>query len=278
MTFLIGDISDKFIKYPKFSFDFNNYAVIIFTYPEWKAYNSTKNSPYWVKVYLNIDIFSRKIYFPPDIKEENQSEMDSDNEKLNEALKRPKYNNNTATNFFKTIPNDLFNMCSIYRTNRWNIISAYKILGKQFQKFYQENPSILYLLVNIDKLNPTYSLYNTSIFLKESINKKQKNILRIARFPETKRVRKIFKKINPQLPSIESLLSFRRVLNSSTLKERTMPILFHSKVINSALFSFFYTKHSNLRYILSNNAIYEMSELNEYKKILSVLKEIHQES
>ena len=75
---------------------------------------------------------------------------------------------------------------------------------------------LAYLLVNLDKINTSFSLYIDNSYMETLITEKQKEILGLADFPATKSMVKVFSKFDPGLVDVKCLNLFKEQLLGQT--------------------------------------------------------------
>jgi hypothetical protein len=266
-------------------FEFSNEeaTLILIGYPDWRAYISSNDSNVWVEIVPKIDITKKLIYLP---KSNRRSINTIANVSQPEFKKKELELFNTIANisqpefekrkleFFNTIPAEIVNIVKCYSDSHWEIIRAIKYISSDLIKLISSNPALAYILVHLEKFNPTFACYNDMELLKEKILIKQREILKISTFPGNDRIVKAILKLNPLDLSIKNLIKLKHILSDkSEISNRILNILSFSDKINKNLLSLL-TENKSLAPILSNKVIFELIESDEYAESVSLLMEI----
>ncbi len=261
-----------------FEFSTKDYTLVLAGYPVLRAFTVSSDSDIWVEVYLQIDITKRIIFF---------SQI---NDKQNKKLKALKWEVSMVDDlfretpdiyiknlegFFNTIPADISLAVMKYPDSHWQLIKAINFIGKDILSVMSTNPTLAYVIINMEKINSSFISYNDIELLKKMILTKHKKILGLCGFPGTEQVVKIFSKIDPGIISIKDMILFRNLLimNSETTK-RALKILTFAKIINKNLFNLL-LYHTPLINLVSNKVIYELVSSKSFMENKAKLKRIH---
>jgi len=286
MAFVFNKLPYDKKKFPNaLEFQFRNYVTIILGYPEWKAFVSTDKKIFWVEVYLDINITDGKIEFPKDVSYDSMDRSSRKAKNLNENDFSPsadelKLRTTKEKKFFQTIPPEIKELCKKFSSSHWEIIKAITVLGEHFIKLINSNPSMAYLIVNLDKIEPKYGLHNQYRLFNRTILRKQKEILRMAGFPSSESMRIIFKKVDPKFLTAEKLILFRSLLKTSPFKQLVKQSLEKVKSINEEIFDFILLYEGGLLSIISNNAIliYKVLESEQKPEIINKIRQYYEYS
>ena len=266
-----------------FEFEFRNYVTILFGYPDWKAFVSTDKKILWIEVYPEINIFHEKIVFPEDVPydcidrivgetgRQNEPEFSPSSDEIKLRLKKEK-------SFFLNIPTEIKELCKNFSSKHWEIIKVITVLGNNFIKLINSNPSMAFLLVNLDKLEPKYGLRYQHILLNHTILRKQKEILRMAGFPSTESMRNIFMKTDSRFLTGEKLILFRYLLKRSPFKQFIKQSLEQSKYINEKVFDFISIKEGGLSSTIPGNMINKVLESERKDEIITKIRQYYESS
>ncbi|MDR3627881.1 MAG: hypothetical protein P4L45_13650 [Ignavibacteriaceae bacterium] len=247
-----------------FEFSNGDNTLILSGYSDWKAFISSHNSNVWVEVQPKININKQLIYLP-----KTNSSSATSREKINqpELEKRKR-------EFFNTIPAEVVNILKCYSDSHWEIVRAIKYVSDDLIRLISANPALAYILVHLEKFNPSYGCYYDMELLKTMILKKQREILRISSFPGSDRIVKAIMKLNPVDLSIKTLIKLKQALSDKTeLSDRILNLLSFSDQINENLLNLF-AENKNLVQNLSNKLIFEMTKSNDYRNCISLLQDI----
>jgi len=259
----------QFGKENIFEFKNEEQNYLLVGYSHWRAFIITPQSNLRLEVYPRINVATKKIEFLEESSKDNGKESVhikiEDSETLSSYRKKEK-------EFFITIPEKILNRVKVFSDSHWEIIKAITVYGHNFITLIDSNPVLAYLLVNLDKINPSFSLYVDNSYLERLISEKQKEILELAGFPASKRMVKIFSKFDPMLVDVELLISFRQDLTSKPEhQEKIFKLLSHSRVVNKNLLHMIAFTPNVLR-CLSNSAVQELIKLDTFLELLTQLK------
>lgn len=264
-----------------FKFDFCTYSYLILGYPNLRGFVSANENDFWVEVQPVINLNKREIVFP----------NDDGGERLlssNVAIKKNKVSINKVSKthlhkklekeFFQTLPEDKLKYISIYYDCHWEFLKAITYYDKYLIDFIVSNNAIAYILVNLDKFNRSYSLYNSMNFLNVAIGNRQKEILRRALFPDTQQMVKILSKLDTQLLNVHDLVSFRDYFaKNPELMTRAGNLFSHIKVINNNLIKIL-SSEPNLVSFLTVNTLQVLTDNIEYERLFPIVKGIYADS
>lgn len=252
-------------------FDFKNeeYLYVIVGYPNWRAYIISTDKDFRLEVFPRINVLTKKFDFLEDQKKESKAErlvLNIDNpETLKLYLDKEE-------KFFRTIPRDITERVTVFSDSHWEIIKAIIDYGHNFITLIDSNPVLAYLLVNLDKINTSFSLYIDKGYIESLMTEKQKEILGLADFPATKRMVKIFSKFDPKLVDVECLKSFQlNLISRPERQEKIFKILSHSRIVNKNLLHIIAFNPSVLD-ILSSRATQELIKSDLFLNFFDVLK------
>lgn len=254
-----------------FKFEFSEYSYIVLGYPLWKAYVADVGTDFWVPVYPKINLKKQIIYFP---KIKYKKAKDSNGTYLG-SVKLSKKQLDMQKNFFRTIPEDFIQLASLYSNSHWTIIEGLLLFGGYFNKLIRSNASLAYLVVNLGKINPSFHLYKEIDTIKRVMLKRQKEILKIAGFPETQAMVKIFAKIDTMILTVKNIIEFRNAfITDSSSKDKLLKHLSFAPKINKQLLDFFINQ-KNIISILSNKVVYDLVYSEDYERQIKVIQRIH---
>ncbi len=153
-----------------FEFSTKDYTLVLAGYPVLRAFTVSSDSDIWVEVYLQIDITKRIIFF---------SQI---NEKQNKKLKALKWEVSMVDDlfretpdiyiknlegFFNTIPADISLAVMKYPDSHWQLIKAINFIGKDILSVMSTNPTLAYVIINMEKINSSFISYNEIELLKK---------------------------------------------------------------------------------------------------------------
>lgn len=257
-------------KYPNnliFRFSADDYSLIALGYPHLRAFISAKEGDLWFEVSLDIDLSTRQIRFPRNDLLKTSARV--------ENLRILSINDMNAEEpeglFFSTIPDDIIRTICLYNTAHWEILKAIAQYGKKLILLISTNPVLAFILINIDRFNKSYSLYNDITYINTLIGHKQKDILRIARFPASQQMVNIVSKIYSAGVTVELLLEFRAILHfDSNLKHEIINLLSHKEAISSNLLKLIILQPFAIRY-LSVKALEELIQSDKFEPVYKYL-------
>lgn len=276
----------QFGKENLFEFKNEEHLYVLVGYPNWRAFIINSNSGLKLEVYPSINVSTRKLEFleePLTSKANDRFYLKVDDPAVMESyLEKEK-------KFFDTIPEEVTKRVKVFIDSHWEIIKAIATYGHHFVTLIDSNPVLAYLLVNLEKLNPSFSLYIDNGYLENLITEKQKEILGLAGFPASKRMVKVFSKFDPELVDVDLLKSFQLqflkkqnndevpsylrlpFLKKPERKEEIFETLSHVGKINKNLIHTL-VFYPNVTKSLSSKALQELSESESFKEILGKLK------
>lgn len=257
-------------------FEFNNEELIyvIVGYPHWRAYIVSSEKDFKIEVIPKINIITKKFEFLQDDKREH----DKNGNKVEKIALKVKdietlhLFTEKEKQFFNTIPEEIINKVKLFTDSHWEIIKAITIYGHNFITLIDSNPVLAYLLINLDKINPSFSLYLDHGYLERLITEKQKEILDLADFPGSKSMVKIFSKFDPTLIDVDYLIAFRNILMKKTTEQKQiLKLLSHSKLVNKNLLHLIAIS-PNVSEIISFHALQELIKADSFTELFGVLK------
>lgn len=252
-------------------FDFKNeeHVYVIAGYPHWRAYIVSTDKDYKLEVFPRINLTTKKFDFLEEPKNGSKTEKlflkVEDPDTLVSYLDKEE-------KFFETIPSDITERVKVFSDSHWEIIKAILDYGHNFITLIDSNPVLAYLLVNLDKINKSFSLYIDKGYIETLITEKQKEILGLADFPATKRMVKIFSKFDPKLVDVECLKSFQlNLMSRPDRQEKIFKILSHSGTVNKNLLHII-AFNPRVLDILSSRATQELIKSELFLNLFDVLK------
>lgn len=264
-----------------FEFSNKDYTLVLAGYPVLRAFTVSSGSDIWVEVYLQIDITRRIIFFSQIDKKQNKKlkALKWEESLLEELFKEtPDIYIKNMEEFFNTIPADISLVVMKYPDSHWQLTKAINFIGKDILSVMSTNPTLAYVIINMEKINSSFISYNEIELLKKMIRTKQKKILSLCGFPGTDRVVKIFSKIDPRIISIKDIVRFRNLLiMKSKTAERALKILSFAKIIDKNLFNLILF-HTPLINLIPNKVIYELVSSKLFIENKAKLKRIYLES
>ena len=247
-----------------------DFVLVLIGYPKWKAYIKSALIDSSIEVIPQIDIIQKTIIIP-----ERHVENDSKEKKGNF---NKNYFNETELeqieNFFNLIPNEVFNLVKHFKDSHWETVKAIIQFGETLKPIFITNLSIAYLIVNLDKFNPSYSIYSNIDYINLILKSKQKKILELALFPSSEQIVKIFSKIDSELLSFQNFIQLRKVLHyDQRNNSKVIKLLSHQEKITPRCFDFIITNYQ-LNFLLSHNAVLELLQNDNYEENVIKLKKI----
>lgn len=267
-----NQLLSQFGKENLFDFKIEEHIYVFVGYPHWRAFIITPKSNLKLEVYPRINAAARKIEFleePQTSKTKDRIYLKVEDPAMMESyLEKEK-------KFFDAIPEDIINRVKVYSDSHWEIIKAVSVYGHHFVTLIDSNPTLAYLLVNLDKINPSFSLYIDNSYLETLITEKQKEILGLADFPATKSMVKIFSKFDPKLVDVECLNGLKNnMLSKPERQEKILKILSHSRVISKNLFQIIAHNPAVLD-IMSIGAVQELIKSESFSDLLDRIKKMY---
>lgn len=177
--------------------------------------------------------------------------------------------------FFKTIPEYLKNIVSPYGESQWELLQAILKFGYDFKSLVATSPTTAFLILHIDRLNPTYSCYANMTYLLGLAGKKQKELLGLALFPKTNQMVKILNKINQSALSLNLLIEFRDSLKiNQSLNSELFKFLSHFKSDINLRLMIILAKHIYVFDVLSPKAINQLLNSDNFEYDMLRLREL----
>lgn len=255
-------------------FEFKNeeHIYVFVGYPQWRAFIITPQSNLKLEVYSRINAATRKIEFleePQNNKAKDRIYLKVEDPAVMESyLEKEK-------KFFYAIPEEIINRVKVYSDSHWEIIKAIIVYGHHFVTLIDSNPTLAYLLVNLDKINTSFSLYIDNSYMETLITEKQKEILELADFPATKSMVKIFSKFDPGLVDVKCLNLFKeQLLGKPERQEKILKILSHSRVVNKNLLQIIAYNPAVLD-VMSIGAVQELIKSESFTDLLDRIKKMY---
>jgi len=257
----------SFHKNNLFTIADDDYELVLVGYPEWRAFVAASGTNLWVEIIPNINLNTKSLLLPK--RKTLQGDM------FKAPVKEGVIDPEVIRNFFSTIPDAVSQPAAAFPDSHWEFVKAMKMIGDDFLQLIKTNPVLAYLLVNMEKMNPSFMLYTSIELLQRMIRTKRKEILRLCGYPESQVMVKIFSKIAIGILDIKILMKLRNVfLNHSEHSERIIKLLSFAKEINNNLLSFLSNDY-NLFAFLPDKTIYRLSNDPAFSKKLSLLRFIY---
>ena len=157
-------------------FDFENeeHIFVIAGYPHWRAYIISTDKDYRIEVFPRINLSTKKFDFLEEPK--NGSETEKLFLKIEDSYTLTSYLDKEEK-FFETIPSDIAERVKVFSDSHWEIIKAIIDYGHNFITLIDSNPVLAYLLINLDKINTSFSIYIDKGYIEALMTEKQKEIL-----------------------------------------------------------------------------------------------------
>lgn len=251
-----------------------DYILAIVGYPEWRGFVTAAETDLWIEVIPSINVAKQTVILPKKKRKES-----TDKEAVIETEKKKfKVDSNEIKRFFLTIPSEIIESVSHFPDSHWELVKAVKLIGSDFLSLIKTNPALAYIIVNMEKINPSFLYYANIEILQRMISTKRKEILRLSGFPDTERMVKIFSKIDAKDLDLKLLLQLKFVLSKGGEDaERVLQLFSFTKTINKNFIHFlsFYTV---LLKNLSDRIIFELVEDPEYSTKAAMLLQMHQDS
>lgn len=268
---------ESFDKTNLFVIKNEDYNLVIVGYPIWRGFVSAADTEIWIEIIPAIDVTNKTIILPqkkqkpqqkylikkePEPKEKEKEEIDP------ELIKK----------FFLSIPPEIIELVSRFPDSHWELISAVKLIGEDFISLMKTNPALAYIIVNMEKLNPSFLYYANIELFQRMIKTKRKEILRLCGFPEEARMVKIFSKIDPKVLDIKILVQLKEVLmNQSEITERILQLLSFAKRINKNLLHLV-SVYTEVLERINDRLVYELVEDEHYALKAAMLQQMHHKS
>lgn len=266
------NLLSQFPKQNLFEFKNEEHIYVLVGYPDWRAFIITPKSDLRLEVFPGVNVSTRKLEFleePSTSKSKDRFYLKVEDSALMESyLEKEK-------KFFDTIPEDILTRVKVFNDSHWEFIKAVSVYGHHFVTLIDSNPTLAYLLVNLDKINPSFSLYIDNSYLETLITEKQKEILGLAKFPATKSMVKIFSKFDPKLIDVECLNGLKNnMLSNPERQEKILKILSHARVVNKNLLQIIAYNPAVLD-IMSIGAVQELVKSESFSDLLERIKKMY---
>jgi hypothetical protein len=268
---------ESFDKTNLFVIKSEDYILVVAGYPIWRGFVSAADTDIWIEIFPSIDVTKKAIILPkkkqkpqqihlfkkePEQKEKKKEEIDP------EVIKR----------FFLSIPTEIIEQVSRFPDSHWELVGAVKMIGDDFISLMKTNPALAYIIVNMEKFNPSFLYYANIDLFQRMIKTKRKEVLGLCGFPEEARMVKIFSKVQPNMLDIKLLLRLKKVLMAkSEIKERILQILSFAKKINKKLIHFV-SVYTEVLESINDRLVFELAADERYALKASMLLQMHRKS
>ena len=259
-------------KPSEYNFGNDKFKMLLIEYPQWEASISSAESDIWVKVIPKIDLTRRVIFYPHLNKKSKKTSDIITSDGIDKLLR-----DNEAIlidDFFNSIPVEIIQAVSKFSDSHWEIVKAIKLIGKDLLSLININPALAYTIVNIEKINPSFSCFGDTDVLQRMIRKRHKEILGLIGFPESERMTKIFSKLEPSTLNLDNIIALKKTLllqPGST--ENILKLLSYSKIINKNLLRLV-TSDYHIIESMTHKLIFDIIESENFEDILKSLNEI----
>lgn len=171
----------SFHKNNLFTIADDDYELVLVGYPEWRAFVAASGTNLWVEIIPNINLNTKSLLLP----KRKTLQRDMFKAPVKEGVIDPE----VIRNFFSTIPDAVSQPAAAFPDSHWEFVKAMKMIGDDFLQLIKTNPVLAYLLVNMEKMNPSFMLYTSIELLQRMIRTKRKEILRLCGYPESQVMR-----------------------------------------------------------------------------------------
>lgn len=265
-------ISDKFeSRYIiNLSESYKDGGLILIAYPHWKAYVSAEESDFWIRIFPKFDLNKGGIVLVKPLP--NKEKFPHPRESIFEQEKTIFLK---CDKFIDLIPSKIKSLTKLYKESHWDVIEKLILLGNDLESLILSNPAMAYLIVNLDKINPSVQFSDQVELLRRLIKTKQVEILDLAKLPATESIRKIFLKINMENINENQFVRFCRTFPKEGEKLQILTkLLSHLEVINSNIIHLV-NYDWELLFGLNRNIIAELSNSENNSESIKLLKKIH---
>ncbi len=267
--------SDSFDKKNLHIIKSKDYLLVLVNYPVWKGFVATNDADIWIEIIPQIEINEKTIKISEEEQKSQQGIFITNDKKVNQVTDE-KLIKETIDKILLSVPTEIVELVRPFPNSHWEIIKAVILIGEDFKNLLRSNPALVYLIVNMDKPNPSFIFYSNINLLQRMIREKRKEILRLCGFPDEQSLVKISSKISPNAFSLKSLLAFRIILMSNDEnKDRILQLLSFAKKINGNLIHLI-NFQTELHFILSDGVIFELIEDEDYSQKVKVIKQMIQ--
>ena len=256
-----------------------DHKLVIAGYPIWRAFVCAEDSDFWIEIIPTINATTKTIDLPKVKKKKKLQQKHLPKcGLLSEEKNEKEIDPELLIQFFASVPSEILQLVSIFPDSHWGLINAAKSIGEDFKSLMRTNPALAYLIVNIEKFNPSFICYPSVDILQTMIRTKRKDILRLCGFPESVSIVKILAKIDLGALDAKLLVKLKDLLaHRSEQTDRIIQLLTFSKRINKHLIHLVSVNHTLLP-ILSDKIIFELINVNEYFEISSSLMKMQLDS
>lgn len=264
---------EQFDKTNLFVIKNEDYNLVVVGYPVWRGFVAATDTDIWIEIIPAIDVINKTIILPQKKRKPNQKDLFKQPQEKKEEI-----DPEVIKKFFLSIPPEIIDLVSRFPDSHWELIGAVKLIGDDFQSLMKTNPALAYIIVNMEKLNPSFLYYANVELLQRMIKTKRKEILRLCGFPEAARMVKIFSKIDPKVLDIKLLIQLKEVLMTQTEKtERILQILSFAKSINKNLLHLV-SVYTEVLESLNDRLVFELAEDENYSLKAAMLQQMNHKS
>lgn len=247
-----------------------DYTLVVVGYPVWRGFVSAVDTDIWIEIIPSIDVINKTIILPL----KKQKPKQNDPIKKVQEKQKEEIDPEVIKRFFLSIPPEIIEQVSRFPDSHWELIGAVKLIGDDFQSLMKTNPALAYIIVNMEKLNPSFLYYANIELFQRMIKTKRKEIVGLSGFPESTQMVKIFSKIDPLTLDIKSLIKLKEVLMTGTdIRERLMQLLSFAKQINKNLIHLCTTDYDVLL-MLSDKLVYELAKDEQFVLKASAIQQM----
>lgn len=247
-----------------------DYSLVVVGYPVWRGFVAAADTDIWIEIIPAIDVINQTIILP----QKKQKTKQKDLFKKEPEKKKEEIDPEVIKRFFLSIPLEIIELVSRFPDSHWELIGAVKLIGNDFLSLMKTNPALAYIIVNMEKLNPSFLYYANIELFQRMIKTKRKEILRLCGFPEAARMVKIFSKIDPKVLVIKLLVQLKDVLMIQTeMTERILQILSFAKRINKNLIHLV-SVYTEVLESLNDRLVFELAEDENYSLKAALLQQM----
>lgn len=200
-----------------FEFNSGEYVNIIAGYPAWRGFISVKDADTFVEVVPEISIAGKKLLLPGKI-DDNSGAEESEKE------------------FFRLIPAEIKELAGQFGDSNWEIVKGILRIGEDYKELIKRNRVLAYLVINLEKVNPSFSCFSDTEYVKRMILTKQKEILKHGLIIPSGRMVNIMSKIDASGLNLDTLLGLRGLSRLEGEEgEQLLKSLSHMKILSPAM-------------------------------------------
>jgi len=178
------------------------------------------------------------------------------------------FNDPERISFCASIPDDIRILLEPFTDRQFNLLALFSKNENEMRELMQSNPVLAYCLANVEEFRFIPAGHSAER-AKWLLGRKQKEMLKWIRFPDSPSVVKLFRKIVPDALGIAQM---RMLRNTMDLEPRILKVLAHIPRIDTHVLSF--VSNLNTLSILSNRLLLELVECDRLNGMVDYLIEI----